>query len=63
MKIKFKIENDYDRSTETVEIELHGDTFDIPKADNRYLIGLLKNVAKLRGHKSAVDIVVLSITR
>ena len=63
MKIKFKIEDDYCISSETIEIELDGDLFDIPKADNRYLVGMLKNIAKLRGHKCAVGIEVLSITR
>ncbi|MBO4252245.1 MAG: hypothetical protein J5911_06275 [Clostridia bacterium] len=55
MKITYYIDDNYIQSSETIEIELNGDTFDLPpKAEtNEYLLSIGLNIAKLRGHTSA----------
>ena len=49
MNIKFFIDDDYKLSSETVDIQIKGDTFDIPKNISK-LKNLCLAIAVLRGH-------------
>ena len=61
MTIDFYIDDDVVLSSERCDITLKGDLFDKPKEDNKYLLAMLKNIAKLRGHSPKSEIRVIHI--
>lgn len=54
MIVTFKIHNNWDRASETVEMEFDRflfNAYDVKK-DNKYILSICKNIARLRGHKA-----------
>ncbi len=54
MKIIYHIDDDWVRSSETIEVVLDGDTFSLPPKPetDKHLLSIGLNLAKLRGHTS-----------
>ena len=55
MRISFFIDDDYKLSSETVDIELKGDVFDIPEKPEK-LKAFCLVLARLRGHYYYCDV-------